>query len=689
MAKKVLSAILTLKDQSFSTNIKKASKGVGSFDKKLKYSSNQVKKFGQSATSTFSKVAKGAAGLAAAYVGFQSASQFMSSSVEAAKAQIDAETKLQAVMKNTKGVTDAQIQSIKEYASAQQNLGVIGDEVQLSGVQQLATYQLQSDTLKKLMPGMNDLLAQQKGLNATQGDAVNIGNMVGKVMAGQVGALSRAGINFSKAQEQVLKFGNEQEKAAVLAEVLEQNVGGVNKALLDTDQGKIQSMTNAWGDYKEEVGKKILPLQGRFAGWFVKHIPKIQSGVLGFIDKGVAGFNKVQEIGQGAFNLIRTAINNNRPVIDYVKSGVESIGENAIKVKEWTVEAFQNIKNKIAENRPTIDGVTSVINDLGVKALSLKDWLGGAFEKAKPGISWLKDEGLPLVVDGIAGVIDKSTDVYNIINDNWNGISPIVYGVAGAILFYKTAIGIAAVATKTWTVITGALTVAKAGLNAVLAISPLGWIAIGIGAVIAVGVLLYKNFDTIKERASQLWQRLLDNPLLALVGGPIGALIAAGITIYKNFDTIKERAGSFFGMLGGWVDSAVQKWNNFKESITSFKMPKIGLPKWMGGNGLIQGSYAVGTNRVPRDMVAQIHKDEMIIPARQSERLRQQGVTIDNIADMPSSKEQTTMITRTENKTDRSNKQNKTIINVYAKGTTAKEVIDEVVPQLKLVLDNI
>lgn len=36
-------------------------------------------------------------------------------------------------------------------------------------------------------------------------------------------------------------------------------------------------------------------------------------------------------------------------------------------------------------------------------------------------------------------------------------------------------------------------------------------------------------------------------------------------------------------------------------------------------------SFAVGTTRVPRDMVAQIHKDEMVIPARQADAIRSRG----------------------------------------------------------------
>ncbi len=102
--------------------------------------------------------------------------------------QETAETKLMTVMRQRMGATDEEIQSIKDLASAQQEIGVIGDEVQLSGAQQIATFLKEKSSLETLMPAMNNLLAQQKGLNATTGDAVSVGNLMGKAMMGQVDA---------------------------------------------------------------------------------------------------------------------------------------------------------------------------------------------------------------------------------------------------------------------------------------------------------------------------------------------------------------------------------------------------------------------------------------------------------------------------------------------------------------------
>lgn len=168
-----------------------------------------------------------------------------------------AESKLANNMRNTMGARDEDIQSIKDLCSAQQQLGVIGDEVQLSGAQELATYLEKKSSLERLIPVMNDMLAQQYGLEASQESAAQIATMLGKVMDGQVGALSRYGYKFDEAQEQILKFGTEEQRAAVLAEVVESAVGGMNAELAKTDSGKQKQLANQLGDIKEQLGSMI------------------------------------------------------------------------------------------------------------------------------------------------------------------------------------------------------------------------------------------------------------------------------------------------------------------------------------------------------------------------------------------------------------------------------------------------
>ena len=102
---------------------------------------------------------------------------------------------------------------------------------------------------------MNDMVAQQYGYNATQESAVNIATMMGKVMDGQVGALSRYGYKFTEAQEAILKFGTEEQRAATLAEVVSESVGGVNAALAQKPEGALKQYENELGDLHERFGQ--------------------------------------------------------------------------------------------------------------------------------------------------------------------------------------------------------------------------------------------------------------------------------------------------------------------------------------------------------------------------------------------------------------------------------------------------
>ena len=198
-----------------------------------------------------------ATGLDAAQRSFNQLQAGMKDLADAYAVQEVAETKLATVMQQRMGATDAEIQSIKELASAQQELGVIGDEVQLSGAQQIATFLNEKASLETLLPAMNNLLAQQKGLNATTQDAVTVGNLMGKVMQGQTSALTRVGITFDEAEEKVLKYGTEQERAAMLAQVITNNVGEMNAQLAQTESGKQQQLVNTLGDMKEQLGGMV------------------------------------------------------------------------------------------------------------------------------------------------------------------------------------------------------------------------------------------------------------------------------------------------------------------------------------------------------------------------------------------------------------------------------------------------
>ena len=227
----------------------------------------------------FDKIGKFGMGFMGVVGTIRTISGKMQEFTDAYNAQIEAETKLAQVMRNTMGARAGEIEGIKALAAAQQRLGVIGDEVQLAGAQELGTYLSKTETLKKLMPVMNDMLAQQYGLNATQEQAATIASMLGKVMDGQVGALSRYGYKFDEAQEKILKFGTEEQRAATLAKVVGDAVGGMNRRLALTNAGRAKQLANNVGDLKEQVGGLTTLLAGRFVPTASKVVSKLQAMV--------------------------------------------------------------------------------------------------------------------------------------------------------------------------------------------------------------------------------------------------------------------------------------------------------------------------------------------------------------------------------------------------------------------------
>ena len=173
-----------------------------------------------------------------------------------ANAELNA-TRLEVIMRQRMKSTDEEIASIKRLTSAQADLGIISAGVQRAGAQQLATFLYQKSSLEVLIPAMNNLVAQQRGFSAEAGDAVNVANLMGKAMMGMTSALRRVGITFTEAQEAAIKNGNEQERAAMLAQIITDNVGEMNAALAKTDAGKQKQLANSMGALKAKIGSFV------------------------------------------------------------------------------------------------------------------------------------------------------------------------------------------------------------------------------------------------------------------------------------------------------------------------------------------------------------------------------------------------------------------------------------------------
>jgi hypothetical protein len=257
---------------------------------------------------------------------------YWSDGAEAAyEVQLAAEAKLTEVMKTRMAATKEEIQSIKDYASELQGIGIIGDEVTLAGASQLATYLSSTESLKSLMAAMNNLAVSNSG-SFSASDTTSVANMIGKAIANDsISSLTRVGITFTDEEKSRWDtLTTEEQKAAFLSEVIKNNVGEINEAFAKTTAGQLTQMSNYAGDIKEKVGNikedlkaNFIPLINKILGAFEAAIDKAQL----FTD----AFGKFMEdmgwkTSNGELEEYKENINGATKAINEQQEALESVG---------------------------------------------------------------------------------------------------------------------------------------------------------------------------------------------------------------------------------------------------------------------------------------------------------------------------------------------------------------------------
>lgn len=250
--------------------------------------------FASKAVSGIGKAAKGMAtvvsGAAAAAGGYLV--NFGKQAVDAALKAGEVTAKFQQVAKNNNWTEEEQ-KSLLSLNKTLGQTGVISGGTLKAAQAQLGTFALTADQVKTLTPALADMIANNKGYNATAQDGVQIANLLGKVMTGSATALSKYGVTMTDAQKKTLQEGTAQEKAAMAAQVLEANFGGINKALAETPQGKMTILQHEIAGLKTSVGNDLIAAFGGVGGAVIKMVQAVEPLITAFFDKVAALAEKI------------------------------------------------------------------------------------------------------------------------------------------------------------------------------------------------------------------------------------------------------------------------------------------------------------------------------------------------------------------------------------------------------------
>lgn len=171
---------------------------------------------------------------------------------------------------------------------------------------------------------------------------------------------------------------------------------------------------------------------------------------------------------------------------------------------------------------------------------AMMDGFGGSLEKLKSSV----DVAVTSLGEALAPTIEKVSDKIQELVDAFNSLSPEQQEMIVQIGLVVAAIGPVLV-------IIGTL------------ITTIGTIVGAIGSVITVAAPIIGMIGGIIGSIHSLSGLMV--VLGAIITGPVGivvaiaAAVAAGIALWKNWDTVKEKAGEL-------KDAVVEKWNAFKEN---------------------------------------------------------------------------------------------------------------------------
>lgn len=241
-------------------------------------------------------------------------------------------------------------------------------------------------------------------------------------------------------------------------------------------------------------------------------------------------------------NGIKKLLESIQPLSDNIGAGLEWFYKNVL----LPLAGF-TIQDLIPAFIDMLSGAIDVLNSIIDALKPLGQWLWDNF--LQPLASWTGG----IIIDVLRGIADALKGVSDWINEHQTTVQ-VLATILGS---FAAAWGLVNLAIEAWNIVAGVAAGVTTALGAAVAFltSPIGLVILAIGAIIAIGVLVVKNWDSIKEAAGKL-----------------------GSWIGDKWDGIKNATGEAWGNVKDSVsnaastakDNAVSAWSTMKDKMGGF-----------------------------------------------------------------------------------------------------------------------
>lgn len=281
----------------------------------------------------------------------------------------------------------------------------------------------------------------------------------------------------------------------------------------------------------------------------MQHIQNIINHILELANRLTGAFREVWgEVGDTVARVFLDTLRNILGVLDHLGEKLVWVWDHG---GEHAFQGFLKLVAKIIEmagvilNEFVLPFVNWFIDLISPAIAKVKDWVGKLFDKFSALIDWLMGEGKP-VLDVIVTVLASMAASFKIVS---------------------TVVGIAKKAKELWaakTVIASAVA-GKFGAVVGWLTSPFGIAVVAIGAAIAIGIALYKNWDKIKAKAKEMGEKVKEKweNLKTATKEKFGNM---GETVKEKFNNMKSNASTKANEM---KSSIASRWDSMKFKTSS------------------------------------------------------------------------------------------------------------------------
>jgi TP901 family phage tail tape measure protein len=280
---------------------------------------------------------------------------------------------------------------------------------------------------------------------------------------------------------------------------------------------------------------------------------------LGFnADKMGEKFAKGGETGAQAFQQVVQKLNEVKDPVEKNRIGVELFGTQFEDLQAKGISALANIGTNANMSKDALGEIDKVRYDSFGQALQGigRQLMIGLFDPFNQKImpimnefaQWITDH-MPQIQSGITTAMDIASKAFdNLKNavkwviDNMNILLPIIGAVTGAILAQMIIDGLVKLY-NAWKLATEAQTTAQWLLNAAMDANPIGLVALAIGVLIAAGIALYQNWDTVKNKMQVIWMEIkagAQDAINAVIGKINDLIDGINKVVHTHIPKLKE-----------------------------------------------------------------------------------------------------------------------------------------------------